>query len=257
MILGEGFKKHGEVMPGIMAFVLIVTYSVLVIVSGSVELENLTKEDGIVEYAAVVCYLIASFLMFSMLRFRPAEPSGKRGFFDERQNLVFFLIGLLLIVFAGEEISWGQRILRFDTPDSLARINRQGETTLHNLNFWEALDPAGLEKHGISRFYSSVALYNYFWFVLFLVIPPLSKLWPEADSFFNKAGIPVTKALYGFLFLTNFIVFELLEATNIELRPIGEIKETNFALLYLAACVSIKYNRSYLTVTKNSQPVNL
>ena len=257
MIPGIGFQKRGEVMPGIMAFVLIVTYNVLVIVSGRKELEYLTKEDGIVENAAVVCYLIASFVMFSMLRFRPAEPPGKRGFFDERQNLVYLLIGLLLIVFAGEEISWGQRILNFDTPDTLTRINRQGETTLHNLNFWEALDPAGLEKHGISRLYSSVALYNYVWFALFLVIPSLSKLWPVAASFFNNAGIPVIKALYGFLFLTNFILFELLEATNIELRPIGEIKETNFALLYLAACISIKYNRYSLPATRNTEPMNL
>ncbi len=257
MIPGKGFQIRGEIMPGVMAFILIVTYNVLVIVSGREELKYLTKEDGIVEYAAVVCYLIASFVMFSKLRCGPEEPSGERCFVKGRRNFVILLMGLLLIVFAGEEISWGQRILNFDTPDSLARINRQGETTLHNLNFWEALNPAGLEKHGISRFYSSVALYNYFWFAIFLVIPALSKLWPEAYRFFNKTRIPVCHSIYGILFLTNFILFEVLEATNIELRPIGEIKETNFALLYLAACISIKYNRYSLPATRNAQPMNL
>lgn len=253
MIPGKRFQKNREVLPGIMAFVIIVSYNILVIGSGREKLKYLTKEDGIVEYAAVVFYLVASFVMFSMFRFRQSEPSGTKSFFEVRRNLVFLLIGLLLIVFAGEEISWGQRILNFHTPDSLAKINRQGETTLHNLNFWEALDPAGLEKHGISRLYSSVALYNYLWFAVFLVIPALSKLWPQVGYFFNKAGIPVNHALYGFLFLTNFLVFELLEATNIESRSIGEIKETNFALLYLAACISIKYNRYSLPVANNTQ----
>ena len=222
MIPGKGFQIRGELMPGVMAFILIVTYNVLVIVSEREKLKYLTKEDGIVEYAAVVCYLIASFVMFSLVRCRPKEPSGERCFVNGRPNFVVLLIGLLLIVFAGEEASWGQRILNFDTPDSLTRINRQGETTLHNLNFWEALDPAGLEKHGISRLYSSVALYNYFWFALFLVIPALSKLWPDAYRLFNKAGIPVCHSIYGFLFLANFVLFELLEATIIELRSIGK-----------------------------------
>lgn len=40
-------------------------------------------------------------------------------------------IGLLGI--AGEEISWGQRVLGLDTPDALAEINHQKETNLHNI----------------------------------------------------------------------------------------------------------------------------
>jgi hypothetical protein len=34
---------------------------------------------------------------------------------------------------AMEEIAWGQRILGFHTPDSIRAVNRQGETTLHNI----------------------------------------------------------------------------------------------------------------------------
>lgn len=34
---------------------------------------------------------------------------------------------------AGEEISWGQRILGFETPDALREVNRQDEFTLHNV----------------------------------------------------------------------------------------------------------------------------
>jgi hypothetical protein len=35
---------------------------------------------------------------------------------------------------AGEEVSWGQRILGLQTPETLAEINRQDELTLHNID---------------------------------------------------------------------------------------------------------------------------
>jgi len=43
-----------------------------------------------------------------------------------------FLCGLIFIV--GEEISWGQRIFGFSTPEALNDINRQGESNLHNIH---------------------------------------------------------------------------------------------------------------------------
>jgi hypothetical protein len=30
-------------------------------------------------------------------------------------------------------VSWGQRIFDWDTPESLERLNHQGETTVHNI----------------------------------------------------------------------------------------------------------------------------
>jgi hypothetical protein len=40
---------------------------------------------------------------------------------------------ILLFVVAMEEISWGQRLIGFETPAALRAINGQGETTLHNI----------------------------------------------------------------------------------------------------------------------------
>ena len=48
-------------------------------------------------------------------------------------GLLYLVAGVAAIVIAGEEISWGQRILGWPTPDELAVLNRQGETTLHNV----------------------------------------------------------------------------------------------------------------------------
>ena len=43
--------------------------------------------------------------------------------------------GFVLIMLAGvgEEISWGQRIFGWSTPEGLEEINHQGETNLHNI----------------------------------------------------------------------------------------------------------------------------
>lgn len=52
-------------------------------------------------------------------------PTWALGFY------VTFSVFLLLI--GMEEISWGQWFFHFHTPESIARINTQGEFTLHNL----------------------------------------------------------------------------------------------------------------------------
>lgn len=38
--------------------------------------------------------------------------------------------------FAGEEISWGQHLLGWQTPETFAALNDQGETNLHNMSSW-------------------------------------------------------------------------------------------------------------------------
>lgn len=45
----------------------------------------------------------------------------------------WFGVAAACLFIAGEEISWGQRILGFHTPDELAEINRQGEANIHNI----------------------------------------------------------------------------------------------------------------------------
>lgn len=59
-----------------------------------------------------------------------------RRYFQHNMKLagVFaIIIALVLFVMAGEEMSWGQRIFRWDTPESMKGINQQKEMNLHNL----------------------------------------------------------------------------------------------------------------------------
>jgi hypothetical protein len=85
----------------------------------------LTSEDGWVENAqallfvggAVLCALIARHLR---------RPPGSWW------AVCYGVATVGLAFVAAEEISWGQRLLGFDTPAWFAR-NRQGETNFHNL----------------------------------------------------------------------------------------------------------------------------
>lgn len=46
------------------------------------------------------------------------------------------LVALACIYFAGEEISWGQHFFGWQTPATLAELNDQNETNLHNISSW-------------------------------------------------------------------------------------------------------------------------
>jgi hypothetical protein len=45
----------------------------------------------------------------------------------------YLMFSILLLVAAAEEVAWGQQFLDFETPTSWGAINRQDETTLHNV----------------------------------------------------------------------------------------------------------------------------
>lgn len=46
------------------------------------------------------------------------------------------LVVLACVYFAGEELSWGQQIFKWQTPEIMESLNDQGETNLHNMSSW-------------------------------------------------------------------------------------------------------------------------
>lgn len=40
------------------------------------------------------------------------------------------------LYFAGEELSWGQQLFQWQTPEHIAALNDQNETNLHNMSSW-------------------------------------------------------------------------------------------------------------------------
>jgi len=84
----------------------------------------LRKEDSIVEWLQFIFIAISSVVSFLL------HLHWKRK--NKILSIIFFILALGLFLVAGEEISWGQRIFNFQTPDEYKKLNTQGETTLHN-----------------------------------------------------------------------------------------------------------------------------
>lgn len=113
---------------------LIITIFVIWAELDAYSLHAMTKEDGPIENLTAILFGLSSicFIVFAM----------RSDFLKEKESgLRFFMTiswALLMFVFMGEEISWGQRIFAIATPDMLAEINLQNEINIHNI---ELLDP--------------------------------------------------------------------------------------------------------------------
>ena len=88
----------------------------------------LVGEDGFIEMLGAICLLLgAVFAFVALLRLRSNHDAGRL------KQLAYLGLVLFLVLAAGEEISWGQRLLGFETPAPIAKVNAQEETNLHNL----------------------------------------------------------------------------------------------------------------------------
>lgn len=118
---------------------------------------KLVEEDSLIENLQVFVLAIGSISAFLL----------SKKLWLNRQVLLailFLLVSLGLFFIAGDEISWGQRLLGFATPAEIAKDNLQHEVTLHNLDGIHQLIGYG---------YILVGLYGSF-------------AWVLADLFFRK-----------------------------------------------------------------------
>ena len=96
----------------------------------------LTDEDSIIEWIQILALVagIAGTARVALIMYRRRA---------RRFTVVFSIMAMAAFVVAGEEISWGQRLLGIETPGALEEINKQGETNIHNIGltqggFWTA-----------------------------------------------------------------------------------------------------------------------
>lgn len=87
------------------------------------------SEVGIVELATPAVLLVAIAAGGAALRYRGRFPRAWL-------NLWLPLVTLACFYFAGEELSWGQHLFGWATPEYLNTINDQGETNIHNISSW-------------------------------------------------------------------------------------------------------------------------
>lgn len=86
----------------------------------------LTAEDGPIEWLGFACFAFAGIMGFRIARL--CWRSDRR-----RVAILYGIFALGMIFAAGEEISWGQRVLDIETPEILEEINKQEELNIHNI----------------------------------------------------------------------------------------------------------------------------
>jgi hypothetical protein len=164
---------------------------------------RLMQEDGWAEWASFLAFAIAGVL---------ALHAGYEQRRDRLASLALFGLGAFAIFVAGEEISWGQRLLSFRPPEVFLEHNFQQEANVHN--FLKDILDTRFVVAAIALLYGVIAA---------LIVPRIPKL--------PRAFAPERRLAPWF-----FAVFVLELSYPFELA--GELAELLFGLVILADVVS-------------------
>ena len=156
--------------------------------------DSLQLEDGIVEYLTVLFFFGAgAIFLYAML----AKGSRVRELFKDYRFLLVIL-GILCIYAALEEISFGQRIVGWESPEYFEESSTQEETDTHNIR-------------GVEFIFAIAA----FLLVLYGVVVPFGlKYSPERFEWFRKIlkikiPYPPLQAAVFFAIGVLFIIMDL------------------------------------------------
>jgi len=168
---------------------------------------SFTYEDRLAEWMQVI-FLTIAVILFSRTAYR-----------QQRYRSFFMVMTVFCIYIAGEELSWGQRLLNLSVPEVFLRYNLQQETNLHNF----LVGP-----------YDTVLKRSSEWVLLLLLSGaavyghPISSRLKSVARLKNRLAPPPPVFLFSF-----FIAASLLE-----LR-LFEVNEAEVAELLISFCVAL------------------
>ncbi|WP_323844851.1 hypothetical protein [Microbulbifer magnicolonia] len=185
-------------------------------------------EDGPVEWLGATC-LAVSAALFAWT----AAVHAKNGLskFWLTALAVLFLFG------AGEEISWGQRVFSFSTPELIAEQNKQGEANIHNLAFFHALNDDGSKKSGLARWVTGERMFSLFWLAFCILLPAAYVSSRFLANRLAAMSMPIVNLSLGVYFLAIYLAAELLVPFITGARgdlgyALMETKETLYSVLF-------------------------
>lgn len=185
---------------------------------------SLMEEDGLVEWLSVLFWSVGFVVSLRAVRDRTGL----------RSRVLFVSAALICLVALGEETSWGQRVLDFDTPGFIKERNKQGEFNFHNLEVmsggstWRHFFKTG--EFNIKQILDAQNLFRLFMLTLFFVCP-VAYRFERAKVLFDRVGYvnPRTGSvvlLWGSITLVYLIT---LGGDQIFLHSGQEIREMIFA----------------------------
>ena len=109
--------------------------ALVIIITGYLLLEPdsyrfwIESESGFIEIATPLILIPAVVCGVKIFRNRHTLP-------NKLLTIWFVMVTLGCVYFAGEDLSWGQHYIGWETPEHIAEINKQEETNLHNMSSW-------------------------------------------------------------------------------------------------------------------------
>jgi hypothetical protein len=223
------------------------TYLAALAIDGEM-LDQLSWEDGLIENLGSLFFLAATigFVAVFLIETQSGHISAALG---KRRAMAFGLLAVLMFICFGEEISWGQRIFDWRTPEAISELNAQNETNIHNIWFVHQWNRDGTEKGFVGKLLNMNRLFSAFWLTVFVLLPVAARLSARVRRLLKTSGIPVPPLWTGGLFLGSFAVNKVLAtmyAGSIQAHALDEIKETIYALIYaFIAIVSLVWAVKY------------
>lgn len=181
---------------------------------GASSLHDSCREDGPIEGATALAFFGAA-LLFAWRSFEPLPDGCGRA-----RRLLLRGGALLMVLFVGEEISWGQRLFGFATPAPLLELNEQGELNLHNMQ--------GMQQLKYSLLVGTLAL--------LMAASALACLFPSFARAAWRVGVPlVPLAATPWLIVALMLVRHLADhAPLVHRNDAQELGELFFAMGLLA-----------------------
>ncbi len=222
-------------------------------VAGPLELVNFVAgREMLVENVGAVAFLATSVVFFVMAR-RESRRSGRW------RKLQLIGLGLFYFVAFGEEASWGQHWLGFETPEELKQINAQEETNLHNLWLLDSYaegdgSSASLEKKkGLAALLlNSNRLFDLIMAGFFWLLPAAASFPTPLRGLLARLETPVPAWPFAALLLANLAGTALTELLLVDgmIRhlAVSEIREFNYAVLGLFAALELARRRQTLAL---------
>lgn len=141
-------------------------------------------EDGYIEQATALILLATSVLcLYRALTLKQRLP------------VIFNAAAALLFFFGfGEEISWGQRIFGFGTPEELQKINTQQEFNFHNIYIGDIR---------LNQLIFGLGVYTSL-FIYFLLFPVLYRLQTWFRHWVDRLYLPIPTTLQSVLYTLSF-----------------------------------------------------
>ena len=196
--------------------------------------KRLLGEGGILEYSQALILFTSAWIGWLI------SKDFRQRLSMRLHSLVYAIIAFVMLLVGLEEIAWGQILFGWKTPENIAAVNAQNQTTLHNLEFLQNyLD--------LNLFLVSVVL-----LVLVLWRPSIRRM---RTTILDEGRIPnsnlfIPRYFWPLFFCAAFLSYFVATESGTELVIKIDQEWAEF-LLYLAAGLNLL--RTYILLG-NAQP---